>query len=264
MSRAVPRGDLGRSAWVARCVLVMMIALAALLLSSCEPTNPPTAPGTDRIVLFGDSLPAWLLGRGSGRGLDHTKFTVVNGTMSACDGSLPFYDARWQTSEVVPVTDACKRGWRKQYPPFLETRPDAAVIMGGTHAMLDHRMNGVWVHPCTAKGRKWAYDDMKARLLYLKAHADRVIVVLPAWPGPNSRWIMPPDYLDRADCVREELRRAADIRHASVIDFGAYLCPTSRTSCGNSRSGNGVHVNEADAARVLAWLLTTVGQTIHS
>jgi hypothetical protein len=243
-----------------------LLALLALAVTACEPrtTNPPTTPGTKRIVLYGDSMPSWLLGKGSSRGLDKTKFTVLDGSVSACDGDSPFRDARWVDNKIVPVVPFCKLGWRKHYPPYLATRPDAAVIMGGTHAMLDHMMNGVWVHPCSATGRKAYYDDIKARLNYLNSYADEVFVVLPAWPGPKSRWIMPADYIARADCVREELQRAATIRRAHVIDFGTYLCPTSKTVCKDYRSGNSIHVDDTKAPTVLKWLLTSVAAELPS
>lgn len=237
------------------------IALVALLLAACQPTNPPTRPGTQRVVMYGDSVPAWLIGKGSDRGVDLTKFTLLNGTMSACDGSLPFYDARWTNNDVVPVTDACKQGWRKQYPPFLQTRPDVAVVMGGMHTMLDHKIGGAWVHPCKAEARNWYREDIKARLNYLKAHSNRVVLVLPAWPGPNSRWIMPVDYVKRADCVRQVMADAAAVRGVPTIDFGAYLCPTSPTVCKPYRNDDGIHIDVAKAPTVLKWLLTTVGST---
>jgi hypothetical protein len=244
---------------------LVLLSLVALATTACEPvnTNPPTTPGTKRIVLYGDSIPSWLVGTGSA-GLDKTKYTVLNGAVSACDGDLPFRDARWVDNKVVPVTDWCKKGWRKHYPPFLATRPDAVVIMGGTHAMLDHKMNGVWVNPCSATGRKAYYDDIRSRLLYLRNYADDVFVVLPAWPGPQSRWIMPADYTARADCVREELERAATVRHAHIIDFGAYLCPVSKTSCNADRGTNGIHVDADKASTTLAWLLATVDAQISA
>jgi hypothetical protein len=241
---------------LAKVAALLSVVAGMSGVTACEPSsNPPTTPGTARVVLYGDSIPAWLIGAGAADGIDRTKFTVLNGAVSACDGSLPFYDARWGTNEVVPVTPFCRQGWRKQYPPFLETRSDIALIMGGTHAMLDHKIDGVWVHPCRAAARSWYYEDLKARLSYLKVHSDRVVLVLPAWPGPNSRWIMPTDYLKRATCVREEMVRAASVRRVPTIDFGSYVCPTAQTVCESFRNDNGVHVDADDAADALRWVL---------
>jgi hypothetical protein len=242
-----------------RGLVVLLLTVGVLGVAACEPrdTNPATLPGTKRVVMFGDSLPSWLLSEGPD-GVDTTKYTVIDGAVSACDGTLPFHDARWKDDEVVPVIPWCKQGWRKHYPPYLQTRPDVAVIMGGTHAMLDHRIDGAWVHPCRAAARNWYYADIKARLLYLKAHADRVVVVLPAWPGPNSLWLLPADHAKRANCVREELVRAATVRNVPVVDFAAYACPGLPTACLDVREDNGIHVDPEDAADALRWLLPRV------
>lgn len=238
------------------------LALAALALGACQPavdpTNPPTTPGTERVVVFGDSIPDQLFEHGSAKGIDARRFTAIDGSLSACDSSLPFYYSLTGSGAVVPATDACKRGWRKQYPPFLQTRPDVVAIMGGMHAMLDHRIAGVWTHPCDPVARTWYREDIKARLTYLVPRADRVVVVLPAWPGPKGRFVYPEDYVARADCVRQELVAAASARGVPTVDLGAHLCPTAPDACGPTREGDGVHIDRASAPAVLAWLLSAL------
>jgi hypothetical protein len=82
-----------------------------------------------------------------------------------------------------------------------------------------------------------------------------VVLVLPAWPTPLSGWIMPADFVKRADCVRSWMRSAAAATGAVVVDLGSRLCPTGPTTCVDQRVGDGVHVDAEHAATVVAWLL---------
>ena len=250
-----PRPD-RRSRWAA-----VALAALALLVTACQPTPVPTRPGTDRIVLLGDSIPAFLIRDGAATGVDTSRFTLVDGTLSACEPTVPYVEARASTGKVVPVPDACRTGWRKLYPPHLTVAPAVAVVMPGTHAMLDRRIDGVWTHPCRAAARNAYRADVLARLRYLKATVDQVVVVLPAWPEGLARWIIPEaDRVQRATCVRDELLAAAQARGVPLVDFGAYLCPTSPTACRAYRTKDGMHVDPGRASAALRWLLTEVAE----
>jgi len=240
-------------------LLSAAVALAAVLMvTACQPTTvPPTAPGTQRVVLFGDSVPAWLV-RDGVSGVNKSKYTFIDGTLAACDGAKSYPPARSRSGDPVPVTDSCIKGWPILYPGKLTVHADVAVLMVGMHAMLDHKFNGVWTHPCRAAARNWYRDDVTERLGYLATKATRVVLVLPAWPGPNSGWIMPADYVKRANCVREVMQDAAAATSTttSVVDFGPYLCGATQTAC-KWRDTDGVHVDKAKASTVMSWLLAT-------
>lgn len=231
--------------------------LGATGLSACEPVDhdPPTAVGTERVVIFGDSVPSGLVGTGSATGLDQKRFTLLNGTISACDSALPFYEERSASGKLVDLAPGCSDGWSVHYPQWLATHADVAIVMGGVHAMLDHRIDGTWTHPCTPVARDWVRDDLAARIAYLREHASEVVVVLPAWPGPLGRFIMPADYLARADCVRQALADGAAAGGATTRDLGTYLCPTSPTSCLPYREADGIHIDPVHAGTVLRWVL---------
>lgn len=241
----------------------MVAAVAAVLVATgavaCKPV--PTAPGTDRVVVLGDSVPAWLFRDGAPAGVDAERFTAINGTLEACEGAAGNPPARGRSGDVVPTPTACDKGWSGLYPPHLTLETDVAVLMAGNHAMLDHKLSGTWRHPCHAPFRDWYRTDLTNRLDYLDTKAERVVLVLPAWPGPNSGWIMPADHEKRADCVRGVMRQAADATGATVVDLGAYLCPGGASSCNSWRSGDGIHVDTARAATVLAWLLDAADPT---
>lgn len=239
-----------------RTGLLVLVALAALAaLTACEPT--PTKPGTQRVVVFGDSVPAWIF-RDGAAGIDADEYTAINAAVLACDGVKDAPPVRGRDGKVLAVTDSCKKGWPSQYPPNLTLHTDVAVVMTSNHAMLDHQLDGTWRHPCHTPARTWYQNDMTARLNYLRTKADKVVVVLPAWPGPNAGWIMPADSTKRADCVRSVVRAAATAAGVTTVDFGAYLCPTGAASCNTWRSQDGMHVDPSKAATVMAWLLAQV------
>ena len=226
-----------------------MLALGA---TACQPT--PTKPGTQRVVVLGDSVPNWAL-RDGPSGIDGTRFTLIDGTLAACDGAAGNPPARSRTGALVATSTSCGTGWPSMYPPHLTVRADVAVLQVGMHAMLDHLLGGTWRHPCHAPARSWYQSDIRARITYLEGKADEVVLVLPAWPGAMSGWIMPTDRAKRADCVRAAMRAAARATGTRVVDLGAYLCPTGAASCNTWRSNDGVHIDAARASTVVAWTL---------
>jgi hypothetical protein len=232
------------------------LALLAVVATACEPTPIPTRPGTKRVVILGDSIPDWLIRDGSAA-IDTSKVTLIDGTLEACDGARNNPPARARTGKTVPTPAACAKGWPAMYPPHFTTRADVAIVMTSTHAMLDHLLSGTWRHPCHSPARTWYQDDMTARLRYLKGRADRVVLVLPAWPGTNSGWIMPPDYVTRADCVRSVLKAAARAAGAVVVDFGAYLCPSGPTACKPWRIHDGMHLDKVRAPSSLGFVVNS-------
>lgn len=234
---------------LALAVTAMVVALVA-----CEPTPIPTTPGTTRVALVGDSIPAWLVRDGSA-GIDTKRVTLIDGTLEACEGADGNPPARSRTGALVPSPAACVKGWKGLYPPPLTLRAGVAIVAAGTHAMLDHQLDGTWRHPCHTPFKTWYTADLTARLQYLKTRADKVVIVLPAWPEVNSQWIMPADYVKRAGCIRSYTAAAATATGAATVDLGAYLCPTGSASCTPWRTSDGVHIDKARAATVLAWLI---------
>ncbi|MCU1369372.1 MAG: putative acyltransferase [Ilumatobacteraceae bacterium] len=234
-----------------------VLALSAAALTACEPAPVPTRPGTERVVLLGDSIPNWLIRDGM-KGVDTTKITLVDGTLEACDGARNNPPARAVTGKVVPTPAACAKGWPSMYPPHLTVHTDVAVVMTSVHAMLDHQLSGTWRHPCHTPARTWYQNDMTSRLNWLKTKAERVVLVLPAWLGTNSGWIMPSDRIARADCVRSVLKAAARSAGVTVVDFGAYLCPTGPNACKPWRTKDGMHIDPVRAPSALGWLSKAV------
>ena len=239
---------------------MLVAAVAVVLLVACQPAEVATKPGTSRVVLLGDSMPNWLVRDGSS-GISKAPITLVDGTLAACEGAAGNPPARSRSGSIVPSPSACAGGWAGLYPKHLGTRADVAVVMAGTHAMLDHLLSGTWRHPCHAPFRTWYQGDLQNRYRYLHQHADRVVAVLPAWPQSLSQWIMPSDYVKRADCVRSITAAAAKATGTEVVDLAEELCPTGPTACRSWRTKDGLHVDKAKAATVLAWLVAQLPTT---
>ncbi|MCU1370511.1 MAG: hypothetical protein JWO77_1705, partial [Ilumatobacteraceae bacterium] len=161
-----------------------------------------------RVVVFGDSIPDSLINHGS-TGAVSAAYDLVNGTVPACDGVDHPPPARIRDGTIHFMTPECAVGWTVQYPPHLVFQADRVLVAGGVNAMLDHKLSGVWRHPCHTAARDWYHDDLVARLTYLHRRSPRVVLVLPPWPGENSGWIMPTDMVARADCVRSVMNQAA-------------------------------------------------------
>jgi hypothetical protein len=182
--------------------------------------------------------------------------TLLDGTLPACEGVEGNAPARSVTGATVATPAECAGGWPALYPkPLSGERPGLTIVMSGTHAMLDHKLDGVWRHPCGKVAATWYQTDLTNRLTYLKLKSDKVVLVLPAWPTALSRWVMPSDYVRRADCIRAQGRAAAAAAGAKTIDLGTYLCPNGSTACNSWRSKDGVHIDTARATTVLTWVL---------
>jgi hypothetical protein len=163
--------------------------------------------------------------------------------------------ARIRDGTIHFMTPECAKGWKAQYPPQLVFAPDRVLVAGGVNAMLDHKLDGVWRHPCHSEARRWYHDDLVARLRYLRTRSPRVVLVLPPWPGENSGWIMPADMVARADCVRASMHDAARDTGTPTVDLGAKLCPNPSACARPYRTKDGIHVDVAKAAEILTWLL---------
>jgi hypothetical protein len=207
-----------------------------------------------RTVVFGDSIPDSLINNGSA-GTDLSRYELVNGTVPACDGVDRPPRARIRDGTIHFMTAECARGWKRQYPPDLVFEADRVILATGVNAMLDHELHGIWRHPCHTAARDWYRSDLANRLRYLHTRADRVVLVLPPWPGENSGWIMPADMVARADCVRGVMAEAARQTGTPMVDLGARVCPNPRACARPYRTRDGIHVDVAKSAEILTWLL---------
>ncbi|MFN8018450.1 MAG: hypothetical protein U0P45_10030 [Acidimicrobiales bacterium] len=238
--------------------LVLVAAVVAVVLCACQPVEVATKPGTTRVVVFGDSMPSWLI-RDGAKAVASKPVTLVDGTLAACEGAAADPPARSRSGSIVPTPGNCAAGWTSLYPPHVKVKADVAVVMAGTHAMLDHLLSGTWRHPCHAPFRAWYQADLEGRYRYLRTRASRVVAVLPSWPEAKSQWIMPSDYVKRADCVRSITAAAAKATGTTVVDLGAELCPSGPTApCRSWRTKDGLHVDAARAGTVLWWLVAQV------
>ena len=226
-------------------------AEAAPLLTSSEYVRRASR---QRVVVFGDSIPDSLIENGSA-GTDLAGYDLVNATVPACDGVDHPPQARIRDGTIHFMTSECAKGWRAHYPPHLVFAPDRVLVAGGVNAMLDHRLDGVWRHPCHTTARRWYHDDLVARLRFLHERSPRVVVVLPPWPGENSGWIMPVDMVERADCVRAVMHDAAKETATPVVDLGPRVCPEPRACEHPYRTKDGIHIDVAKAPEILTWLL---------
>ncbi len=223
--------------------------------TSAEGAGDPTT-----VLLLGDSVPNWLV-RDGAYGLDPEQVALIDGTSEGCDGAEGAPVGRAGTGVVVTVPPSCT-GWRTQYPPFLSgTRPEIAVLMVGSGAVLDRQIDGTFRGPCSAEGEAWYRADVAERLRFLAERSERVVVVLPAWAEEWSGWVNPPDHHERTDCVRtilteEAAQASTPDRPVSIVDLAEHLCPDGPGRCRPVRQRDGVHVDPSAAPDVLRWVLT--------
>ncbi len=235
-------------------------------VDKADATDPDGTPAEDQaatpagppvVAMLGDSVPAWMI-RDGGSGLDPDEVAMLNGTLPACDGAEGTPEARSATGALVPIPEGCT-GWRTQYPPFFAAgATDVAVLMLGGHAGLDREIDGRFRSPCDPVNADWYRRDLRARIRFLQFRADKVVVVLPAWPDELSAWIYPDDAAERMECVRDVLRDATADAEVSIVDFADYVCPGGPTGCRGIRERDGMHIDPAAAPAALGWLVDQI------
>ena len=251
-----------------------MTSVASSVIGSTSPTpspataevdepalaTPPTtvAPQPTVVAVFGDSVADWLL-RDAAATFARADVTLIDAAIEGCDGAAGIPHGRGRNDVALPLPSDC-REWSESYVDVVEddARPvDVAVLMVGYAPMVDRQVGGSWVGPCDALS--WYVDDVGARVAYLRAHVDRVVLAMPAWGGGKASFLSSDDHLARMACVRSGLAALAARSAIETVDLAEVLCPAGpEQRCASLRDGDGVHVDREDAPTVLEWLLDHV------
>lgn len=227
-------------------------------LSAALPTVP-SAPTVDvaslstptRVVVFGDSVPAWLL-RDAASTYSNRDAVVVNGAVEGCDGALETPVGRDRHGAELRAGDECQT-WDVWYDDVLDRGGgDIALLVLGQAAVVDRYVDDRWTHPC--ESTDWYIEDVGERIDLLRSRGLDVVVALPARPGSKWAFILPDDQVDRTICVRDDLAALADDRDVITVDLDPILCPEE--DCDALRRRDGLHVDPEHAAGVLEQLMT--------
>jgi len=257
----------------ALAVLVAMPAAASTAVAppiiSASTTTPPatvapstvagetttTVPPPLVMAVFGDSVPAWLL-RDGAASVTRTDVVLVTAAHEACDAMVDTPASRDKFGvELHPPADC--EDWDTYYPKVLDdsgVHVDVAVLVLGMAPVLDHKIDGQWVHPCTSID--WYLKDVAERLDFFHSRNVPVVWALPGQLGQHSQFLVPDDYRERMDCVRAGLTKFAADQGVPTIDMQPAVCPND--DCEAVRGGDGVHVDAAAAPKVLNWLIDEV------
>jgi peptidoglycan/LPS O-acetylase OafA/YrhL len=222
------------------------------------PAHSPA--GTPTVVWLGDSTAAWLM-RDAGATIDPDEHRIVDGSLEACEG-LSGLEVRSVTGAPAKQDPLCT-GWPTMYPAALDAaggQAQVAVVMASTHAALDQRIDGAWVDPCSAQATGRYTSDYRARLELLASSSDRVVAVLPPWPGARVGWIIDPhDSARRMECVRHAITDATQgVQGIEVLDLAELVCPSGPDDCDRYRGKDGMHYTGDEAQEVLAWILDRI------
>ena len=215
----------------------------------------PTATGPRVVAIFGDSIADWLL-RDAAATFDRPDVVVIDAAIEGCDGAVDIPTARGRAGQILPLPADCDE-WPVTYAKAVEDPSllvDVALLMVGNAPIVDRLVGDRWVGPCD--DLQWYAEDVTRRIDYLRSHAGRVVLVLPAWGGDKARFLATDDHLERSACIRSRLLALAGDLEVPVIDLAEILCPSGPDGpCSDLRETDGTHVDPDDAALVLGWLL---------
>jgi peptidoglycan/LPS O-acetylase OafA/YrhL len=221
-------------------------------------TSTTVAPAPTVVALFGDSVADWLM-RDAAPTFARTDVTLVDAAVEGCDGAAGIPAGHGRNGVPLPLPADC-RTWSESYVEVVEDpdRPvDVAVLMVGYAPMVDRQVGGSWIGPCDSLS--WYVDDIGARVAYLRAHVDRVVLAVPSWGGSKASFLSSEDHLARMACIRQALTDFAARSDVDTVDLAALLCPAGpQGACPALRDSDGVHVDPDDAPAVLEWLLDRV------
>ncbi len=218
------------------------------------PTSEPPAPR--RVVVFGDSVAAWLL-RDSAATYSNPDVVVVNGAIEACDGMVDLPLGRDRRNLELNLPEDCVE-WDAWYDDILNRGGgDTAMLVLGQAPVVDRLVDGRWTHPCESIA--WYLTDLEQRVGHLRDRGLEVVFVLPARPGTKATFIIPDDQTERMNCIRKELYNLMRQLKVPIIDLDPVLCPDE--NCDTLRQRDGSHVDPEHAADVLDHLIDRTLET---
>ncbi|MEY2450431.1 MAG: hypothetical protein QOD92_5, partial [Acidimicrobiaceae bacterium] len=229
------------------------------VLLGAAPRTASASVGSPRlartVAVFGDSVPDWLL-RDAAPKFNRTDFVVLNEAHEGCDGAIDEPLAQGANGDELRRGPQCQP-WPKSYPAVVENpwQPvDVALLVIGQAPLLDHMIDGQWVHPCV--DMQWYSSDVAARIEYLTKHVGTVEVVLPSWADDSIALYLPADHETRYSCVRDQLLQVAERAGVMTLDLADILCPSGPArNCPGYRHRDGLHVDPDRAPMVLDWML---------
>ncbi len=268
-TRALTGALVGGVAVVGAMALLVEVPAAALprapiVIAVQQPARAPQgqpAPEPVVMAIFGDSVPAWLL-RDAAPTYARTDVVVVAGASEACDGMIGLPVGRDKFGALLAPRADCQE-WNTWYPTVLDRlvpeagfdqTTDVAVLVLGQAPVIDHLIDGVWLHPCDSID--WYLDDISARIRYLDRRDIPVVFAVPARLGVHSTFLVPDDYVRRMGCVRRGLLNYLRSNDVPYVDLDDVLCPSG--NCEAYRAADGVHVEPPYAPQVLDWLIEQV------
>lgn len=216
------------------------------------PTTAPTPepPRPSQIVIFGDSVAAWML-RDAAAGYSNPDVVVVNGAVEACDGMIDLPLGRDRRDVELAVPQDCVE-WDLWYDDILERGGgEVAILVLGQAPVVDRLVDQRWTHPC--ESIDWYLDDLAQRIDHLRNRGLEVVFALPARPGTRATFIIPDDQTERMMCIREGLSSLMQQLDVPVIDLDPVLCPDG--DCDALRQRDGSHVDPEHAVSVLDHLV---------
>lgn len=217
-------------------------------------TGNQTAQPTT-IVVLGDSVPSWLLTEAAKAPFTRRDVIIYNGAHEACDAMVNLPDGRDRRGDTLRPPGDCA-DWKTSYPPAITRDAGSAkvaLLMIGTAPIIDHLVNGRWIGPCD--GFDWYLKDVSERIAYLKSKNVIPVLAITSWPGPNSQFIYPSDYAERAACVRDAMKAFALAQGVPNFDLAARFCPGGPLKTCDVTRKDGVHVDSEFAPAVLDWVI---------
>ena len=188
-----------------------------------------------------------------------TDVTLVDAAVAPFDGVAGMPPGIGRNAVALPMPADCDE-WYESYATVVEDGAlpvDVAVLLLGYAPLVDRQVAGRWIGPCETLS--WYIDDLGARVAYLRAHVDRVVLAVPSWGGSKASFLSSEDHLTRMGCIRAGLTAYATRADLDTVDLATLLCPSGpQGQCDQLREHDGVHVDPDDAPMVLEWLLDHV------
>lgn len=204
------------------------------------PPKEALAPGTRRILVFGDSVASFLGVAMRYRQEEVGAFVAERGV-----GQCTIFEskARLVNGKVVEGT-SCSATWVED---VARLRPEVTLLVQGGAFFGDQTCDRAWL------------ESYQERILFLvrAMGKDAGRVVLASVPYPMDRWRYG-NLLDRVDCFNGMLRRTAAKGNLPMLDLMGHLCPTR--ACNDESQGlpirpDGLHFDGVGAEETARWAL---------
>jgi peptidoglycan/LPS O-acetylase OafA/YrhL len=224
--------------------------------------TPPPVVGQPRILVVGDSVAVYL-----GPALHDLQAPMAVTTFAAgvpgcevprAENHRPPVGSDVSGADAVTDPAACREWPTRWHTQLAETQANYALLIIGFPGVQDLQVGGAWLTPCTKSWDRYYTSELTEALQTLASTGARVSITTAA---PPAAFYFPKSLTTQTECLNKDIRAAALVTQARVVDVAAYVCPNSRCQQvidGKELRPDGFHYSGSGGDLIATWMVSEI------